>query len=367
MKRKLILFLSLLFILTGCNKTQEEEVLEKYKYHFFGTFDTIVETVMYARDQEEADKYNEYIENRFVELHKEFNKYNNYEGINNVKTINDNAGIKPVEVSDELYSLIEHSIEYYNEYDKGTDISLGAVLEIWSDYRDINESLDPDDDYTGEDLLPSMEELEEADKYTGIEYIELDPENKTVYINNENTKIDVGATAKGFAVELVGEEVREMGMDSVLISAGGNVKAVGIPKDGIRANWGIGIMDPNVLFPDEGQSNIVETVFVHDMSVVTSGDYQRFFIVDGEIYHHLIDKDTLKPGHHHRAVTVIHPNSGLADFLSTAVFLMPFEDGYELINSIPDAEALWIDFENNITTTEGMKEIMLSEGATGAK
>lgn len=366
MKRKLILLLSLLFILTGCNQEQEE-VLDKYKYHFFGTFDTIVETVMYAKDQEEADKYNEYIEKRFNELHREFNKYNNYEGLNNIKTINDNAGIKPVKVSDELYSLIESSIKYYNEYDEGTDVSLGAVLDIWSNYRDINESLDPHSEYTSDELLPSREELEEANKYTGIEHIELDPENKTVYINNKNTRIDVGATAKGFAVEIVGEEVRKMGMDSILISAGGNVKAVGVPKDGVRANWGIGIMDPNILFPVEGQSNIVETVFVHDMSVVTSGDYQRFFIVDGEVYHHLIDKDTLEPGHYHRAVTVIHPNSGLADFLSTAVFLMPYEEGYELINSIPEAEALWIDFEDNITTTEGMKEIMLSEGATGAK
>lgn len=365
MRKKLILIISLLLLLTGCS--DGEEVLEKYTYNFFGTFDTVVQTVMYAKDQEEADKYNEYIEKRFNELHKEFNKYNNYDGINNVKTINDMAGKEAVRVSDELFDLIKESKELYYKYDKGTDISLGAVLDIWSDYREFNQDLEPGDNYTSEDLLPSMEELKEANKYTDIENIELDEENNTVFITDENTQIDVGATAKGYAVEIVGEEVRDMGMDSILISGGGNVKAIGKPKDGIRDKWGIGIQNPDILYPKEGESNIVETIFVSDLSVVTSGDYQRYFVVDGEVYHHLIDKDTLKPGHHHRAVTVTHPDSSVADFLSTAIFLMPYEDGVKLIESIDDAEAIWIELDENILTTEGMKDMMLSEGATGAK
>lgn len=365
MKRILIIFLSLI-LLTGCQK-EDERVYDKFTYHFFGTFDTVVYTVMYAESEEKADEFNSYIEKRFNELHKEFNKYNSYDGLNNVKTINDNAGIEPVEVSDELFNLIKDSIKYNEEFSNKTDISFGSVLKIWSDYRDFNETRDHDEEYREDELLPSIEELQEADKYTGMENIELDESKNTVYINNPNTQIDVGATAKGYAVELICEELREMGLDSLLVSAGGNVKSVGYPLDGIRGAWGVGIQNPDILYASENQSNLVETIFVKDQSVVTSGDYQRFFFVGDKAYHHLIDRDSLFPGDYFRAVTVVHENSAIADFLSTSVFLTPYEEGLELIESIDGAEALWINKDGSIVVTDGMKEIMLSEGASGAK
>lgn len=365
--KKFILIIMALLLFTGCNQQEDNRVYDKYNYHFFGTFDTVVSTVMYAENEDKANEYNEYIERRFNELHKEFSKYNDYEGVNNVKTINDNAGINPVEVSDELFNLIKSSIEYSNEYTDNTDISFGAVLQVWSDYRDINEVKDSNVEYDESELLPSLELLQEKNQYTGMEHIILDEENKTVYIDNENTQIDVGATAKGFAVELICEEVREMGMDSLLVSAGGNVKAVGYPLDGIRGAWGVGIQNPDILYPEENQSNLVETLFVKDLSVVTSGDYQRFFNVNGKTYHHLIDTETLFPGEYFRSVSVIHEDSGLADFLSTSLFLMPYEEGKELIDSIDGSEAMWINMDGSIVVTEGLKEIMLSEGASGAK
>lgn len=354
-----------MFTLTSC---QEKEVIEdKYTSNFFGTFDTVVYTVMYAENEEKAKEYNDYIEKRFNELHKEFDKYNNYPGINNCKTINDKAGLEAVKVSKELYQLIESAKNYYNEYSKEADISMGAVLNIWSDYRDLNKDLSPDDNLSEDDLLPQKEDLENANKFSGIDHIILDPENMTVFIDNENTQIDLGAIAKGYAVELVANEVEKLGCDSLLISAGGNVKSIGHPHDGLRAKWGIGIQNPDILFPKEGQSNILDTIFVSGQSVVTSGDYQRYFIVDGKVYHHLIDKDTLYPGDYFRAVTLVTEDSGLADFLSTAIYLMPYDQGRHLVESLDGVDALWIMQDGSIEATKGLRDIMLSEGATGGK
>lgn len=363
--KRIFLILLCALSLTSCK--EKEVIQDKYTYNFFGTFDTVVYTVMYAENDEKAKEYNTYIENRFNDLHKKFDKYNNYEDVNNCKTINDMAGKEAVKVSDELFDLIEKSIDYYNKYSDEADISLGALLNVWSDYRDLNQNLDPSEDIKNEDLLPKNEELEKANSFTGIDHIKIDPDNKTVYIDNEDTQIDLGAIAKGYAVELVAKEVKDLGCDSLLISAGGNVKSIGHPNDGIRARWGVGIQNPDILFAKEGESNILETIFVNGQSVVTSGDYQRYFTVDGKVYHHLIDKDTLYPGDYFRSVTVVTENSALADFLSTVVYLMPYEEGRVLVDSYKEVDALWIMKDGSIETTDGMKDIMLSEGATGAK
>ncbi len=367
MKKKLLYFIIFsMFLLVGCNE-KESRVYDKYTYNFFGTFDTVVQTVMYAENQEKADEYNKYIEKRFNDFHKEFDKYNTYDNLNNLKTINDNAGIEPVKVSDGLFYLVQNSLDYSNKYSKKTDISFGAVLNVWSKYRDINEELDPSEEHKEEDLLPNLEELENANEFTGSEHIVLDENNKTVYIDNKDTQIDLGATAKGYAVEIICNEAKDLGLDSLLISAGGNVKAVGHPLDGVRGAWGVGVINPDMIYPEGDNPNIVDTFFVKDFSVVTSGDYQRFFHVGDKSYHHLIDPDTLYPGDYFKSVTIFHEDSGLADFLSTAVFLMPYEDGLKLVESLEGTECMWIDKESKIYVTEGLKDIMLSEGASGAK
>jgi len=114
------------------------------------------------------------------------------------------------------------------------------------------------------------------------------------------------------------------------------------------------------------EESVLETVFLTDASVVTSGDYQRFYVVGDKVVHHLIDPETLMPGDYFRAVSVITENSGMADFLSTTVFLMPYEEGKALVESLDGAEAMWIMKDGTIQATEGMKSIMKSNGATAA-
>lgn len=172
---------------------------------------------------------------------------------------------------------------------------------------------------------------QKAAQHIDINNLLLDSENMTVSFADPEMKLDVGAVAKGYATEIVGQMLLSGDVPSFIISAGGNVRMGIAPADG-RAKWGVGIQDPDgaVL----GLSDIVETLFLVNASVVTSGDYQRFYIVDGQRYHHLIDPDTLMPDTEFRSVSIITKDSGYADLLSTAAFLMPYDESRAFIESL---------------------------------
>ena len=140
-------------------------------------------------------------------------------------------------------------------------------------------------------------------------------------------------------------------MPSFIISAGGNVRAGAAPADG-RAAWGIGIQRPEGAVLSASEDDLIEIVYLSDMSVVTSGDYQRYYTVDGVTYHHIIDPDTGAPARRYRSVTVLCPDSGLADALSTAVFTMDEAAGRDLLARY-GAEAYWIYPDGSAVWTEG--------------
>lgn len=354
------MFLSMILItgaLTGC---QEQEKYEKYTDSFFDTFDTVVTVMGYTKSKEEFDGYVEKIEAEFIRLNKLFDIYKNYEGMNNVKTINDNAGIKPVKVDKEIIDLIQLSKKWYESTGGKTNIAMGAVLKIWHDYRTEGK------DNLESAKLPPMEDLQEAAKHTDINKVIVDEENSTVYLEDEKMSLDVGSVAKGYATELVANMIVEEGFTSGIINAGGNVRTFGKPLDGQREYWGIAVQDPDKQIVSN-ESTSLDTLFVNDKSVVTSGDYQRYYVVDGKVYHHLIDPTTLMPGDYFRAVVVVTEDSGLGDFLSTTVFLTPYEEGRKLVESLDGVEALWIKKDGTIEATEGMEQNMKSKGATSSK
>jgi thiamine biosynthesis lipoprotein len=348
--------------LTGCQKQQEpekEQVYDKFSYTFLDTFDTVTQVVGYAKTEEEFNGYAEKIHERMLELHQLYDKYNTYEGKNNIKTINDNAGIQPVKVDKEIIDLILMTKEMYENVGKKTNVALGSVLKIWSEYRDEAEA------NPAEAKIPPMDILLEANGHTDINKVIVDEKNSTVYLEDPLMSLDVGAVAKGYATEIVVKEIIQEGFTSGIISAGGNIRAFGKPMDGIRDKWGVGIQNPDGVLGTSDES-ILETVFLTDASVVTSGDYQRFYMVGDTRVHHLIDPVTLMPGDYFRAVSIVTENSGKADFLSTTVFLMPYEEGRALVESLDGVEALWVFKDGSIQTTEGMDKIMKSKGASGA-
>ncbi len=365
MKKVISLLLTVILtfsFLTGCQQNEDpptEQAYEKYTYTFLDTFDTVTQVVGYTETEEEFNGYTEKIHERMLELHKLYDKYNDYEGINNIKTINDNAGVKPVKVDKDIIDLILFCKNLYEDVGTQTNIAMGSVLEIWHEYRDEAE-FNPSNA-----KIPPMEDLLAANEHTDLDKVIVDVDNSTVYLNDPLMSLDVGAVAKGYATEVVVQEITEEGFTSGIISAGGNIRAFGKPLDGIRDKWGVGIQNPDSLIGNSEES-VLETVFLTNASVVTSGDYQRFYMVGDKVIHHLIDPKTLMPGDYFRAVSVVTENSGKADFLSTTVFLLPYEEGRALVESLDGVEALWVFKDGTIETTDGMKAIMKSEGATAA-
>ena len=331
--------------------------MTKYSNVYLDSFDTVIQLIGYAESEEVFAQQSEQVHQLYLYLHKLFDTYNSYEdeGIVSIYTLNERAAKEPVKVDPILFALLTYCKNHYELCQSQVNVAMGSVLRIWHEYRDAGLS-------TPETAkLPPMEELQAAASHADIGNLILDSENMTVYFKDPDMKLDVGATAKGYATEIVAKMLESGPMPSFLISAGGNVRAGAAPADGRKA-WGVGIQDPDgAVF---GLSDYVEVLYIADKSVVTSGDYQRFYTVGGENYHHLIDPDTLMPAKEFRSVSIITEDSGFADMLSTAAFLMPYEESRAFIESLEGVDAIWLFPDGAMQMTEGAMDIARSCGAT---
>ncbi len=358
----LVILASALLILpiSGCSSSSNSGSVEKYSYEFTGSFDTVIQFIGYAESEEAFDVLAKLGESRYQELHRLFDAFHNYEGLNNLKTINDMAGVDPVAVPEPLYALIKLSIEWHETYSDKTNIAMGNVSLLWQDYREAAvASLGADTQ------LPSNEEISALIAHTDLSSVVLDESALTVFVSDPDMRIDLGAVAKGYATELVRQDLVAAGATSLIINAGGsNVCLIGQPLDG-RETWQVGLQNPSALLPDDPLADpsvtpaaLFTVLNAVDLSVVTSGDYQRFYIVDGVAYHHLLDPATGWPTHYFRAVSVVSADSAAADFLSTALFLMPYEEGRALVESLDGVEALWILSGGKYEMTEGIAPML---------
>ena len=348
-KKLLLIIISLLISISACSN-ESNSGYTKYSYEFLGTFDTVIQIMGYAKNADEFEIMAEICQERFVELNKLYDIYNDYDGINNVKSINDNAGIKPVEVQQEIIDLILFSKEWYNKTNRKCNIAMGSVLSIWHDYRDkgINSPEKAE--------IPPLEMLKEAMKFTDINKVIINDDNNSVYLEEKNMRLDVGAVAKGYATEIVANELINKGYTSFIISSGGNVRTVGEPMDRSRKKWGIGIQDPDGN-PNDPNEPSLDILYINDQSLVTSGDYQRQYEVDGKMYHHLIDPDTLMPAEYFRSVSIVANDSGIADFMSTTIFLTPYEEGRRLLETL-GIDAVWVMKDGTVQATGNARKVM---------
>lgn len=331
--------------------------MSKYSNVYLDTFDTVIQLIGYAESEEVFAQQSELVHQMYLHLHKLFDTYNSYEdeGIVSIYTLNERAAKEPVKVDPILFALLTYCKSNYALCESQVNVAMGSVLSIWHAYREAGLE-NPE-----AAQLPPMDMLTAAAQHTNMDDLILDSENMTVYFADPEMKLDVGATAKGYATEVVAKMLESGPMTSFLISAGGNVRAGAAPQDGRKA-WGVGIQDPDgAVF---GLSDYVEVLYIAGLSVVTSGDYQRFYTVDGENYHHLIDPDTLMPPREFRSVSIITEDSGLADMLSTATFLMPYEQSRAFIESLEGVEAIWLFPDGTMQMTEGAMKLAKSCGAT---
>ena len=341
-------------LLAGCSsqpKTTVSDSAQRFTAYYFDVFDTMTQAIAYCDSQAEFDEQMEALHDDLVTYHRLYDIYNDYEGVNNIKTINDNAGVAPVKVDERIIDMLELAVKMYDTTGGKLNVAMGSVLAVWHDYREAAEA-DPSDE---DNRLPTQEELEAAAQHCDINDLIIDREAGTVYLADPEMRLDVGSVGKGYAVEQVCQAAKARGLVSLSLSVGGNLRSVGTKPE--SQPWESGIVSPwddSLIY--NNSSSLLAVVESNDQAVVTSGDYQRYFMVDGVRYHHIIDPDTLWPADYFTAVTILCPDSGLADCLSTGIFCMPLEEGMALIESLDGVEALWCTKDGQVIKSSGFAQ-----------
>ncbi len=329
--------------LAGCSKQKEEAPAAK-GVKYFEYFDTISYIFNYNGDSDELmqSKADEGIA-ILRKYHQLFDIYYEYSGINNLCTLNKMAGQGPIEVDPELITFLTNAKELYYLTNGKMNVMLGSVLKVWHDYR---ERADDGND----NLLPSVEELEEANKHTSIELLVIDEQNNTIEITDPLASIDVGAYGKGYATEMTARYFEEKGWYGYVLNIGGNIREIGSRPNG--EGWVTGITNPR------NKSGYITKITTSDTACVTSGDYERYFYNNDIRYHHIIDPDTLEPARYFAAITIVTKDSGLADALSTALFCMSQEDGAKLAEKLGNVGVLWVYENQEIVYNELIGQIL---------
>ncbi len=316
---------------------------QRYTYTFFGTFDTVMTLIGYADSQEQFDRAAQLCESEFKRLDALYTPYLHSEAGNNLWSLNNGAWKEPMKVEPDLMNLLVLCRDWQEQFPGAVNIAIGRVLNLWHNARLAAE------ENPAEAAVPDAEALAEAAKHCDIRDLVLDEEAGTVFYRDPKLRLDLGAVAKGYAAGLVERKLAEI-LPAFCINAGGNIVLHGAPYNSRHA-WRTGIQNPDsLLYGDNTTLGIVDRT---DGCIVTSGDYQRYFTVDGVRYHHIIDPATLQPARSVRAVTVICEDSGLADFLSTTCFILPYEQSRDLVLSLDGVEALWVLPDGLIVQTSG--------------
>ncbi|PKP02097.1 MAG: thiamine biosynthesis protein ApbE [Bacteroidetes bacterium HGW-Bacteroidetes-6] len=250
-----------------------------------------------------------------------------------ISKINNNAGIKPVVVPDELFFLIKRCLKISELTDGAFDISWAAARHTWRF----------DGTMSG---LPDPAVIDSMKKLVNYKDIVLDDSAKTVFLRNKGMAIGLGAIGKGYAANRMKAIMLSMGVENGIVIAGGDLIAWGVPEDGKL--WPIGIANP------DNPNTAMAWFAVGPMAVVTSGDYEHFAIIDGKRYGHIIDPRTCYPVEGIRSVTIICADAELADALATSVFVLGVESGIALVNQLKGVECVIVDDKGEMITSTNL-------------
>lgn len=336
MRKKLFLILTILSLLilcliAGCNSQKSVSSSGFY-------FDTIITITLY--DTEDKS----YINQCFAMAETYEDLFSNTVKESDVWKINAHAG-EYVKVSDETISLIQTGIDYGKLSNGKFDITLGNLSDLWN-FSEIAENLDSENNETDSSVLPDADTI--AGLLPHINYQNLAIDGNKVCLKDAEAKLDLGGIAKGYIADRMKEYLTDAGITSGIINLGGNVLTLGEKSDG--SAYTIGIQKP---FSSTGE--ILGTLKVTDKTVVTSGVYERYYRIDGKLYHHILDTATGYPYDNGLyEVTIICDKSVDGDALSTTCFALGLSDGLAFIESVPDTEAIFVDSDYNIHGTSGI-------------
>lgn len=313
-------------ILTSCGAPAPKEVTRQ---SFM--LDTIITLKYYGKNADAAET--ESI-NRLNEIDK---KMSTFKPSSEISKINDNAGGSPVKVSSDTFFVIQRATQISKTDQGGFDISIGPLVNLWG----IG---------TNHQKVPTKTEIDKAKKLVNYNDIILDKTNSTVKLKLKGQALDLGGIAKGYAADQLKAICLKHNITSAFLSLGGNVYAIGNNTNGTA--WRIGIQDP---LKDIGQ--YLGIITVTDKSVVTAGNYQRFFIKNGVRYHHLIDPSTGYPAQKGIiSATIISSTSINCDALSNTTYILGVDKAIKLINSMNGVEAIFITSDKKVYVTNGLKD-----------
>ncbi|MDU7243189.1 FAD:protein FMN transferase [Clostridium sp.] len=324
-----IMLIFSLTILSGCSKDNKvTEPLSKTEL-LMGTVVTV--TLYDSNDEGILDKV-------FTKVKELESTLSINENGTLVDKINESAGIEPVKVDYDTYTVIKKGLEYAKLSNGLFDISVGPIVKLW------NIGLP-------EAKVPTQEEIDSRIPLVGYSDVELNDEENTVFLKRQGMMIDLGGVAKGYTADVISDILTEEGVKSAIIDLGGNIFAHGSKVDG--STWRIGIQNP---FSDRG--DIIGTITVKNKSIVTSGIYERYIEKDGIKYHHILSPKTGYPYENEIAgITIISDKSSDGDALSTSVFAMGVEEGMKFVNTQEGIDAIFVTKDNKIYITDGIRDI----------
>ena len=254
--------------------------------------------------------------------------------------INQNAGVQAVPVNEELFHLITRSLKISEISNGYFDISFASIDQLWT--------------FDGEEhLLPEEELLLQSVAKIQYQNILLDAEKQTVFLKEKGMKIGFGAIGKGYAADQAKIVMQNLGIENGVVNASGDILTWGVKATGEQ--WNFGIADPN------NRNKLLTTLQLQDQAVVTSGNYEKFLLIDGKRYGHIINPKTGMPSIGVSSVTILANTAELADALATTVFVLGEEEGLKLVNHLNGVEAIIINERNISVYSDGISINQINE------
>ena len=292
---------------------------------------TIVEITVSSDSQQKAKTA---IDNAFGELERLAKLLNFYAEDSEISAVNRNAGNKPVRVSPETVEIIEKAL-YVSENTGGAfDITVGPLVRLWDFQKKI---------------IPDRAIVKEKLKLVGYKHIVIDKEASTVFLKTKGIQIDLGGIIKGFAADKAVEILKQQGIKAGIVAIAGDIKTFGIRPDG--GLWKVGIQNPR---QQTDKDEITATIAMTDMAISTSGDYERYFIIDGKRYHHILNPKTGYPADECRSVSIIAKDGSITDPFSTGIFILGAEKGIKLLEEM-GIDGIIVDKNGKIHTTPNLR------------
>ncbi|OPY56266.1 MAG: Thiamine biosynthesis lipoprotein ApbE precursor [Pelotomaculum sp. PtaU1.Bin035] len=328
------LVISLLFVIVACSGCRLKHAqLKEFTDEKF-IMDTLIRVTVYSDDEQKGKGA---LDKAFAEFERINNLTDRFpkEGENtsvssDVIRINENAGIQPVQVSADTLNIVQRSI-YYAQLSGGSfDITIGPIMDLWGFGKNVQR-------------VPSDDQIEKALSLVDYRKVVVDPDNGTVYLQQPGMSLDFGGVAKGYATEEAAKILRELGIEHAIINAGGNVYALGARPDG--SPWRVGVRDPR------NEDGLLAILSVKDISVVTSGDYERYFEEGGLRYSHLIDPSTGKQARDLMQTTVVAESSTDADIINKPLFVLGRRQGMSFAESLQGVGAIFVGADKQVTFT----------------